>query len=209
MLIIQWKGWSFNMKKILLALILMGFFLQVSSQIIYSDTSKKWYRPNHIVLQYAGDFGFLSGGVGFDFVDDKISIDFLVGYVPASIGGIDIYTLNLKSVYKPFHYRINKNITVVPFNIGFISSHAMGSQYNKTKSGIYPDGYYWWPANNRVGPSFGQNYYYSIEKKKHKRVIEFYWDFVANDLGLYTYFDNKEAKLYHIFSFDCGLKWYF
>ncbi|NPD44842.1 MULTISPECIES: hypothetical protein [unclassified Lentimicrobium] len=196
------------MKKYIFFIALLGLFLVTKAQIIYSDTSTKWYHIDHASLQYAGGIGWIAGGMGFDFVNDKIAIDFLAGYLPTGIGGVRVFTLNLKSNYKPWHFRVNENLSIVPINIGFISSHAIGEQYNKNKKGIYPEGYYWWPANNRIGPSIGQNYFFTITSGK-RRVVEIYWDLSCDDFGLYTYFDNKTVKLHHIFNFDLGFKWYF
>lgn len=190
---------------------LLSLSLQAQERRVFSDTTKKLYVPNHIVVQYAGGFGFLSAGLGFDFSSDKIALDILVGYLPKSIGGIDIWAIGAKSVYKPWQISIGKNMSIVPVNIGVFTIHAIGKQYSKIKhSNYYPKGYYWWPSNTRIGPTIGQNYYFSILKQKGEiKTLEIYWDFSADDFGIYSYFDNKTVKLKNIFFFDIGIKYYF
>ncbi len=138
--------------------------LSAISQIVHSDTTKKWYIPTHASVQYAGGFGFLSAGAGYDFFKDRLSVDIMFGYLPESIGGISIFSLNSKTIYKPWHFDIKKlPVTFVPINIGFITMHAFGEQYTKfKKSGDYPQGYYWWPNSTRIGISLGQNYFYKL-----------------------------------------------
>ncbi|OYT16449.1 MAG: hypothetical protein B7C24_07785 [Bacteroidetes bacterium 4572_77] len=198
------------MKKLLIIGLLLLISYSNQAQVIHSDTSERWYKPTHASLQYAGGFGLLAAGVGYDFFKDRMSFDILFGYLPKSVGGVRIFSLNTKTVYKPYTFSFKKNFAVVPFNVGIITTHAFGKEYSSIdKSGKYPDGYYWWPGNTRIGPSFGQNYYYSFQRKQKMHSLEIYWDFHANDFGLYSYFDNKKVKIKDIFSFDIGLRWYF
>ncbi len=185
-------------------------FLSIG-QIVHSDTAKKWYVPTHATIQYAGNFGFISAGGGYDFFIDRMSFDLMFGYLPESIGGITIFSLNLKTVYKPWGFKVFEDkLTIVPLNIGFLTMHAFGEQYTKfRKSGDYPRGYYWWPNSNRLGISFGQNFMYPIGADKTISTIELYWNVSADDLSLYSFAENEVVKIKHIYGFDFGFRVYF
>jgi hypothetical protein len=200
------------MRKIYLTLLFYAIVTITYSQIIHSDTSKRWYAPTHVSLQFAGGQGFLSAGAGYDFFNDHLSFDVMVGYLPQSIGGISIWSINSKTTYKPWILPLGqiKEMSVAPFYFGLNTMHAIGEQYTKfKKSGDYPQGYYWWPNSTRIGFAFGQNYYYNLNPKAALHTMEFYWSVSADDLGLYSYFENKIVKRKHIYTLDFGLKAYF
>lgn len=178
-------------------------------QIQYSDSTKNWYIPTHAVAQFAGGFGFLSAGTGYDFFEDRLSFDISFGYLPESIGGISITSLNSKTTYKPWHKVLKEpNITFTPVNFSALTMHAFGEQYTKfRKSGDYPQGYYWWPNSTRVGIAIGQSYF--INSINKIRALELFWNTSTDDLLLYSFFENKVVKRRHIYSFDFGVKVYF
>jgi hypothetical protein len=200
------------MKKITLVgmlLLLSGWLL---AQSVHSDTSKRWYVPTHATIQYAGGFGFLSGGLGYDLFSDHLSVDVLFGYLPEPIGGIDIYSLNTKTIFKPWVLSITEKerINFSPIFIGITTMHAFGNQYTKfKKSGHYPQGYYWWPNSTRFGITFGQNYFYTLNANALIHTLELYWSVSADDLGMYSYFENHVVKRSHIYTMDFGAKIYF
>lgn len=181
------------------------------AQIVYSDTTRKWYVPSHASAQFAGNFGFLSLGAGYDFFKDRCSFDIMAGYLPESVGGVSIFSLNSKFVYKPWHLPLEKvRFSLVPINVGMYTVHAFGENYTKLrKSGNYPQGYYWWPNSTRIGFSVGQNIFFPREPEDMITAFEFYWDLSADDLSLYSYFENEVVERKHIYHFDFGARVYF
>ncbi len=199
------------MNKLYTVLILMLISALGFGQSVHSDTSKAWYVPTHATLQYAGGFGFLSVGPGYDLLNDHLAVDVMFGYLPESIGGITIYSLNTKTTFKPWTLNITESerVNFNPIFIGLTTMYAFGNQYTKfKKSGNYPQGYYWW-TSTRFGLAFGQNYFFLLDAQALIHTLEVYWSVSADDLGMYSFFENHVVKRSHIYTMDFGLKAYF
>lgn len=67
-----------------------------------SRAADTWYMPEQLKLQFAGNIGLFSIGVGKIFMKNHLQTDLFYGHVPASIGGRDLNTIALKNSYT-FH----------------------------------------------------------------------------------------------------------
>jgi len=180
------------------------------SQILNKDTTHKWFMPTHAITQFAGDLGFISVGVGYNLNKNKLTIDFLVGYLPESIGEINLITLNTKTSYRPwFISGFNKNHYFVPVNMGLYSTYAFGEQYTKLVGENYPDNYYWWTTRTRYGISMGQSIFYKFKTNINIGAMELYYEIGTNDFLLYSFFENEEINIFDISHFDFGFRIYF
>jgi len=180
------------------------------SQVLKEADSKKWYIPSHAVSQYAGDLGFLSVGAGYGIKENKLTIDFLFGYLPEFAGGIDIITLNTKTVYRPWYKSIlQKQHRFAPIQFGLYSSYSIGEQYTKLNKEDYPEGYYWWITNTRFGVTLGQSIILLSKDNSKIKAKEVYYEFGTNDLLIFSLFENEEICIYEVTHFDCGIRIYF
>ncbi|MBU8891359.1 MAG: hypothetical protein KOO66_01160 [Bacteroidales bacterium] len=180
------------------------------SQALNENNPKKWYVPSHAVSQFAGDLGFLSVGAGYGIKENKLTIDFLFGYLPEFAGGADIFTLNTKIVYRPWYINIfQKQHYFVPVKFGLYSSYSVGEQYTKLNGEDYPEGYYWWTTNTRYGVTLGQSLMLFSKETAKIKAKEIFYEFGTNDLLLFSFFDNEEIRIYEITHFDCGIRIYF
>ena len=72
------------MKRILLLLLL--FII-----CVHSPAQFKKIVPHYAKLQFAGGIGFLSAGIGYQSKNKRLQYDLMYGYVPESLGGVEIH----------------------------------------------------------------------------------------------------------------------
>lgn len=103
---------------------------------------KKWYQPDYLALQHAGNIGFLAVGLGKDFRDEKLQTSLFYGVVPKAVGGVNIYTLTAKLSIIVGEIQLRNKVTLVPFYIGTGLSYAFGDQYQTKSDNPWPRDYY-------------------------------------------------------------------
>ena len=99
---------------------------------------------DYMVLQSAGYLGYIAVGVGKDFGRHKIN--FMIGYVPENVGGIEIWQLDLKYDWHPFDEipfgSQGENSTIDPFYIGLSMIYSPDDDLFVEQPTQYPSGYY-------------------------------------------------------------------
>lgn len=189
------------MRKFFIALIILF------TAIPCLNAGENKYLPDTAVTQFAGWIGFVSAGAGYEFYNDSLNLEILYGYVPESIGGIDIHMLTGRSVISPLKYSFGSGYTFYPVSFSIFVNYAIGSQYNVTWPAYYPDRYYR-PTALYSGESLG------IRIKKYTgdsliSAIEFYADVVTMTEFLYEYFQNDRVTLAEISSLAFGARIHF
>lgn len=90
---------------------------------------------NHMLIQFAGEVGFLSLGLGRDF--ERYSIDVMYGQVPPEVSGDHtIETVTLRQSYDFFQAER------LSFHGGLNIFHVLGLEYQTTKFRDTPKSYY-------------------------------------------------------------------
>lgn len=151
---------------------------------------RKWFIPDHIKMQFAGNIGFISGGPGYVSKNKSLETDILLGFLPQKYGGDALVSLTTKVTYSPWRIHLKNNYNVAPFSIGFYSSHTLGPQFDTKWPEYYPKGYYWWATAIRLGAYVGGKV--GLEVKNHKKIkgFEFYYEAGTYDLLLISYVQN-------------------
>lgn len=107
--------------------------------------------PDYVKLQYAGGIGFLSAGVGYTFVHQRIDATFFYGYVPKGIAIDDLSSVSLQFTAKLVRIRLSENYQLLPLNFGWFIHHTFGSEYWIKLPSHYPPEYYWWSPGRNAG----------------------------------------------------------
>ncbi len=108
------------------------------------DTLEIEEKPHNIQLQYAGNYGLFSLGVGKSYLQDKLNAFLIYGYLPKGMHGVTVHTFALKSVY---------NIASSNLSDGAYLDYykGLGVIYGITRNtylkypDYFPDGYYEFP----------------------------------------------------------------
>lgn len=156
------------------------FFLSLFLTILPSNSNA--YYIDHMKLQFAGELGLLSYGLGKQ-INPKYNIDFIYGYVPQEIGGHEIETYAFKNQYI-FTFLEYKKIIFMPY-MGGALYHVVGLKYQTNRSASYPRNYYRF-ASLRV------LLYLGIEVVKFDSKHSGYFEAGMNDIWIINYMNNNK-----------------
>lgn len=125
--------------------------------------------PNLSTLQYAGDIGMLSLGIGWDYGKrDQWETYLMLGYVPEKNGIEKMYTLTLKEIYTPWTIRINKRFGFSPLFATFMINTTLNGEFWTSEPDRYPKGYYGFSSKVRFHIGIGQKFkIFDVQKKSH------------------------------------------
>jgi hypothetical protein len=186
------------------------FLLQanaISAEASFGDSARnrRWYLPHYVPLQFAGNIGFLSTGVGYKSNKENYELNILYGYVPTSIGDQTIHMITAKNMFPLARYLTWNNQTIIPYlGLGLVievSGHAFF-----TLPSHYPKGYYDFPKNLHVTGFAGVKLKYLFEDDNtFLRGLEFYAEAGTIDLYIWYKFISNEIKLNEIFGLAVGV----
>jgi len=174
------------------------------------SVKQKLVIVDNATLQFAGGIGFMSVGFGRTFFKKESgNLDLLLGYVPESIGGINIWSMSLKYSHTLKAVKLKKEkLFFYPIGGGLLFNYAFGENYNKYyKRDLYPKGYYWFKNFPRM------SFFYQaqlLQKLENDKTISLYMEFGTYDLYLFSWYGNRESIKFHsIFSTSLGVKFKF
>ena len=158
---------------------------------------RPWFRPRHVVVQTGGGLGMVAAGTGYEFWNKRTEADVLLGFVPGRYAsGSSLVVISAKAMYSPpaWTLPLGKAWEVRPFTVGAYVSHTRGNP-NDGKRGQYPEGYYWFSTNTRVGPLLGSRLTHVLPAKasENPRSLSFYYELSTNDLYLISYVQNTRG----------------
>lgn len=170
-----------------------------------SDTlkTKKWYVPDYVKVQYAGNIGLFSVGAGYDLFSDLVSTELLYGYVPESVSEAkEIHTITLKNTF-PLYTKHWDAFSASAIS-GFTFSYETGNNSQLKYPDKYPEGYYF---TNAFHMTFfgGINLHKEIEASKMLTGIDFYIEFGTLETYLFYKVTSNEVGLDDVFSTAIGI----
>lgn len=195
------------MKKIFYSLLA----LLVLSQNIFaqkSEIQKKnhWLVPDYAKVQFAGNIGFLSAGIGYQFFNEKLNTELIYGYVPQEYAHIQIHTITTKNTFqvirKSFH-----GLEWSPY-LGFTFSYETGNNSFVELPDQYPEGYY---SSNAFHLCIlgGLSVKKELDPKYFIKGIGFYAEGVAVDSFLWYMVSSREIHFTQVVSLALGMNFYF
>ena len=140
--------------------------------------------PDHLKVQYAGSIGYLSVGAGYEWAKKKLHGDLYYGFVPESVGGVNIHSLTAKLTWLPLS-TIKKDIKIDWLTAGLLINYAFGRRYHLFSRTKYSFVYYGFPTAAHMAVFAGG----AISKKR----LGLYYEFGTTDRDLVSYVNNKKA----------------
>jgi hypothetical protein len=129
--------------RIIPTLLIVLFF--ASSAFAQDSTSvkvKSWYIPDYATVQFAGNIGFFSVGIGYQLFNDHLYSELLYGYVPPAISKAEqIHTITLKNTF-PLYTKKFSTFSLSPI-AGLTASYETGNNSFVVLPDKYPKGYYY------------------------------------------------------------------
>ena len=123
-----------------------------------TNSDRRWYAPDHLVLQFAGNLGLVSGGIGYSYFKDHLHTDVSYGFTPPfDKRHTAIHSLNVKNTYRVFQIKLDPDsrYVLVPLRVGFGLTYSFGPQFETFWPQKYPDMYYPFPTSIRLLPYIG------------------------------------------------------
>jgi hypothetical protein len=153
--------------------------------------ARPWYAPDQAKLQFAGNVGFLSPGVGYAWADRRLEADLFFGWVPRAVGGEDIVSFTGKLTWQPWELAIDRRWLVRPLAAALQVTYTLGDDYFVTLPSRYRPHYYDFPTALRAGVALGG----ALARKGSGafREVGLYFELVALDAMLFLWAKNPEA----------------
>ena len=168
---------------------------------------KSWYIPEYSKVQFAGNIGFMSVGLGYEWWNKKAQTDVMYGYVSENKGNASIHTFTLKNSFRLYHFNIIDRYNLSPI-MGFSLSFEPGQNGYMRVPDRYPDGYYS-PNSFYACLNLGMKSKFKFNEKSHFSALELYTE--INSLANYIYYNiaAKEDKSLNVLSMAIGINVFF
>ncbi len=155
--------------------------------------------PDEIILQYAGNSGWLSAGFGYETKNQKFSGTVLYGFVPEGISKQVIHSITGKIAWHPLRRKI-AGFDVELINTGLFLNYAFGEQYFAFDPPYYPYKYYDFPSAINTAIFVGQ----SVGFHRWK----LYYELGSTGKELISYFGNTQTlKITDVLTAGIGVKY--
>lgn len=165
---------------------------------------KPWYHPRYIPVQYAGNIGFVSAGVGYASRKENYQLSLIYGYAPPSMAGVRVHTLTAKNIFGLYKVHLNKKQMLIPYAALGLSFEIGGRSFFSQPSNM-PKNYYNFPKSVHVVASGGLKIRYMASHCKNLRGFEFFVETTTIDAYIWYKLRSNEVKLHHILSAAAGV----
>lgn len=188
--------------------ILLLFLLTALAQAAYGqDTLRKHklpYKimPHSVKLQYAGNIGMFSTGIGYESPNKRWKGDLLYGFVPRKYSGTEpIHSLTIKGKYSTLHRGYREDIKVEWLQMGLWINYALNEDFFFTLPNYYEPNYYLIRPGLNIGGFLGGEARY--------KNLGLYYEVGTTDKYLIHFIKNfKSVQFNHIVSAGIGLVFY-
>ncbi|RAU81726.1 hypothetical protein DP923_13560 [Pontibacter arcticus] len=172
-----------------------------------TTTIRKWYAPDGLTVQFAGNIGMFAAGANYSFSKDKINAELLYGYVPSFDAEESLHLLTLKGIYKPFKkVELGNDFKLTPLRTNLALTYHFRSQFSTSWDNAYPENYYWWISSLRLTGGLGSEISHPLPKNGLFKDITLYGEVGTYDLILTSALKDKTLTGWDIISFSVGLK---
>ncbi|MFC0774696.1 hypothetical protein [Terrimonas alba] len=142
--------------------------------------------PHHVKVQYAGSIGFISAGAGYEFgKKKKLQGDLFYGYVPESVGGVNIHSITAKLTWLPVSKSLKNDLKLDLLTAGILVNYSFGRRYHLFSRTKYSFVYYGFPTAAHTAVFVGG----AITKNK----FGVYYEFGTTDRDLVSFASNPKA----------------
>lgn len=171
---------------------------------------QQWNRliPNLFMLQYAGDLGMFSGGIGWDYGRrNQWETHVMFGYLPPKQNYQHYWTFTLREVFLPWRLKLDKSWNLHPLHVSLAVNSILHHDFWTSEPDRYPSGYYGFSSKVRFQLGFGQRISWLIPENKRflSKRISFYYEIVTCDLYIRQKFLNNKIPMKDIFALGLGM----
>jgi hypothetical protein len=116
--------------------------------VAHGDFKTSDLEPDFVHLQYAGQSGLMSLGMGYAWWHRKVQASASYGYVPPVIADRRVHVFSQKNTLAPLRLRLNPALDLRPA-VGVATNISLGNKYQvilppAQRDYYWPDGLYFW-----------------------------------------------------------------
>lgn len=173
---------------------------------------KNWAAliPTQVVVQNAGNMGFMSVGIGWDYGrHSQWETNLLLGYLPKYKSYRGKITMTLKQNYIPWSVYIKDGWSIEPLSCGLYLNTVFGHEFWGRQPGRYPDKYYEALSTKvRANVFLGQRVTKIIPHNKRKKIksITAFYEVSTCDLYIRSMIIDDYLSLWDILGLSIGIK---
>ncbi|MDD5862016.1 MAG: hypothetical protein PUF37_03995 [Prevotellaceae bacterium] len=166
--------------------------------------------PTQIIIQNAGNMGYISGGFGWEYGRrGQWETHLLWGFLPKYSSTRAKLTMTVKETYIPWSINLGKGFALEPLSSGIYVNTVYGHEFWKSQPGRYPDKYYQALSTKfRLNVFLGQRVTFNIPERHRflvKAVTAFY-EVSTCDLYIRAMIQDDQISLWQILGLSLGLK---
>lgn len=166
--------------------------------------------PDYVKLQHGGGIGFVSLGAGYVSRDEKLELDFMYGYVPQKLGGVEIHSATVKLNWIPVPAIETKSLVFRPLVAGLLANYSFGKQYFSLDPPNYSYSYYNFPTALNAAIFLAGGLGVKLSGAEKAKRLSFYYEVLIFDRELISYIGNPRALSFDdILTLGLGLKFSF
>lgn len=167
--------------------------------------------PTQFVVQNAGNMGWLSAGIGWDYGKRKQwETHLLFGYIPQYQSVRGKLTITLKENYIPWSRDLKHGWSIEPLRCGLYLNTVYGHEFWKSQPSRYPDKYYEFMSTRfRLNVFLGQQFTWQIPQEKRKlfaKSLTLFYEVSSCDLYIRSKFIDSSVSLGDILGLSLGVK---
>ena len=173
---------------------------------------RRWQSliPTQTVVQFAGNMGLLSFGVGWDYGRRKQwETHLLFGFLPKAQSDRAKTTMTLKENFIPWSFYLKRGWAVEPLSVGLYLNTVFGPEFWQKQPARYPDSYYpFLSTKMRVNVFVGQRVELTLPHNRRKFVksITAFYELSTCDLYIRSLVQDSHVRLVDIIGLSLGLK---
>lgn len=177
-------------------------------------SQERWMKliPNLGTVQYAGNIGMVSLGIGWDYGrKDAWETHVLVGFLPKYHTENFNLTFTLKENYIPWHIGVTDKAVFHPACFTLFFNSIFGDEFWTEEPDRYPSGYYGFSSRIRINLGVGQRLDFNIpvHRRVHAERVSLYYELSVCDLHLVSAIPNKNITLGDILRLGIGMQYRF
>ena len=173
---------------------------------------KNWEAviPNIVKVQYAGNMGMFSAGVGWDYGKRRQwETDLYFGFIPPHSSGKTKMTMTLKQDYIPWSIQLKPSVAIEPLATGLYLNTVFGDEFWTHEPERYPKGYYQFSSRVRIHVYLGQRVSFNVHTTdfwSFARNITLFYEVSSYDLMIASAVSNHYLKPKDYLSLSVGAK---
>ena len=172
---------------------------------------KHWdvLMPTQNVIQFCGNMGFVSVGIGWDYGRrSQWETHLLFGIIPKYDSHAVKATITLKENYIPWRRELGKGWQFEPLECSLYINTVLGHDFWTKQPTKYESGYYHFSTRIRPNLALGERFTYDFPHNKHKYVkgVTLFYELSTNDIYFMRFYRNGDAGFWDVFGLSLGAK---